>query len=195
MASDSHGSGHGEELHTEVGHDGGHGSTGLPQLATETYPSQLFWLLVSFFILYWMMSKVALPRIAGVLEERQDRIADDLEKASELKAQTDAAIESYETALAEARARALAIAAETRQRVTEEIEHLKAETEAGLAQKLDDAETRIRATKETALAKVRDVAADTMADVVEALLGESIDADTARRYVDAEMTARRTGSA
>ena len=66
---------------------GGEGGGGLPQLDADTYPTQIFWLVVTFVILYLIMSKVALPRIAEVLEERQERIADDIETAERLRAE------------------------------------------------------------------------------------------------------------
>src|SRR3546814_6905695 len=70
---------------------GGSGSGGLPQLDADTYPTQIFWLVVTFVILYLIMSKVALPRIAEVLEERQERVADDIETAERLR--SEAAVE------------------------------------------------------------------------------------------------------
>ena len=57
----------------------------LPQLDVQTYASQIFWLVVSFIVLYFLVAKVAMPRISEVLEERQERIEDDLDKAETLK--------------------------------------------------------------------------------------------------------------
>ncbi len=88
----------------------------MPQLEFHTFVPQLVWLVIVFGYLYVMMSRVALPRIATVLEERRDRIADDLDQAEQFKRQTDEAIEAYEKALAEARAKAHEVAQETRDR-------------------------------------------------------------------------------
>ena len=60
----------------------------LPQLDVQTYASQIFWLVVSFIVLYFLVAKVAMPRISEVLEERQERIEDDLDKAETLKTST-----------------------------------------------------------------------------------------------------------
>ncbi len=163
-----------ETAHTEVAHVEDHGG-GLPQMDTTTFASQLFWLAVLFGVLYVVLSRVALPKIGQVIEERRDRIADDLDKASQLKAETDKAIESYETALAEARARAHKMAQETRDAINEDVEQQKAALEEKLAGKLADAEQSIKATKETALANVREVAVDTAAAVVVQILGDEAD--------------------
>src|SRR3546814_10856843 len=85
---------------------GGSGSGGLPQLDADTYPTQIFWLVVTFVILYLIMSKVALPRIAEVLEERQERVADDIETAERLRSEAAVVQSEYETAMAEARGKA-----------------------------------------------------------------------------------------
>jgi len=87
--------------HTE--HPAGHGA--FPPFQSEHFPSQLMWLVVSFVLLYVLMSKVALPRIGSIFAERSRRIGDDLKAAERLKEQSDAAHAAYEKALADARAR------------------------------------------------------------------------------------------
>ena len=70
-----------------------HGAEGaFPPFDASTYPSQLFWLALTFGFLFWFMSKIIVPRIGGILEMRQDRIAQDLDKAHELKSEADEAI-------------------------------------------------------------------------------------------------------
>ena len=88
-----------------------HAATGLPQLNFETWPSQVFWLIVALLVLYYLMSRIALPRIASVLEERADAIAGDLDRAEELKRKAEEAERAYKQALADARSNAQAIAA------------------------------------------------------------------------------------
>jgi len=165
----------------EAGHEGG-----FPPFNTETFEAQLVWLVITFGILYYLMSKVALPRIANVIEERRDRIADDLE-AGQFKAQTEDAIQSYETALAEARAKAHAIAQETRDRLSAETDLHREKLENELDKKIADAETRIAATKEAALAHVRGVATDVASSIVTQLLGEDADKAAVEKAVDAKL--------
>ena len=158
----------------------------MPQLAFETFVPQLVWLVITFGFLYLMMARVALPRIATVLDERRDRIADDLDQAEQFKLQTDDAIAAYEKALADARANAHEIAQATRDRLHEETERQRQSIEARLAEKIAAAEKQIAATKEKALGNVRAVAIDVAEAVVTELLG-SADRAAAERAVDGEL--------
>lgn len=168
---------------------------GAPESAESTFPPfdaeyfapQLVWLALTFGFLYFVMSRIALPRIANVLEERHDRIADDLDKAEELKAQTEEAIATYEKALADARAKAHAIAEETHTEIMAEVEAQRAETDRQIDAKLQEAERQIEATKTAALAHVRDVATDTAGIIVERLLGTAPDAKAVGSAVEAEL--------
>ena len=137
----------------------------MPQLEFHTFVPQLVWLAITFGFLYLMMARVALPRIANVLEERRDRIADDLDQAEQFKRQTDEAIAAYEKALADARANAHEIAQATRDKLNEETERQRKSIEARLAEKIAAAEKQIAATKDKALGNVRAVAIE-VADAV-----------------------------
>ena len=89
---------------------------GFPPFAKETFASQLLWLVLVFVALYLLMSRVALPRIGSILEERRQSIDTDLAAAQQLKTESDAAIAAYEKALAEARGRAQTLANEAREK-------------------------------------------------------------------------------
>jgi F-type H+-transporting ATPase subunit b len=163
-----------------TGHDGGH-TGAFPPMDTTTYPSQIFWLVVFFGLLYLLMSRVALPRMAAVLERRHKALEADLSKASALKNETEAAIAAYEKSLADARAGAQTIAAETRARIGGEVEAERAALDKTLAAKIADAEARIAASKSQAVKDVGDVAAETAAEIVAALTGTEISkADAAK---------------
>ena len=88
-----------------------------PPLQVETYASQIFWLAIIFVALYLLMARIALPRVGGILENRQQHIDGDLAEAKQLKDSSDAAIAAYEKALADARGRAQALANETREKI------------------------------------------------------------------------------
>ncbi len=146
---------------------------GLPQLDASSWPSQLFWLAVTFAILYLLMSSYFLPRIGTAIEERRDRIADDLDKAAESRRMAEEAEAAYNRSLADARAKAQAIAAETRDDVVEEVGAMQKDAEARVAEKTTAAEERIGQMKASAAAKVREAAADTTRAIIEALILET----------------------
>ncbi len=168
---------------TEVPHERG----GMPQLDPDYFAPQLFWLVVSFVLLYMLMSRMALPRIAGVIEARRDKIARDLDKAESLKKEADAALAAYEKALANARARAQAIAAEMRAKLKVETDRLRAELDAKLAAKASEAEAQIRRAKEAALANLKPAASEVAVAIVSKLLGETVEAETAGRAIEAAL--------
>ena len=154
--------------HTEApsGHKGA-----FPPFDSTTFASQLVWLAITFAVLYVLMAKVALPRVGGIIESRQKRIDDDIAEAGKLKAQSDAALTAYEHALADARARAQAIANETREQQAAQAQATNKKLEAQLHDKLAAAEQSIAATRSAAMGNVSSIAADTAAAIVERLIG------------------------
>jgi F-type H+-transporting ATPase subunit b len=144
-----------------------------PPFNSETYASQLFWLAICFAFLFIVMWKAALPRIGGIIEARQKRVADDLAEAGKLKAQSDAAIAAYEKALNDARANAQAIANKTRDEQAAASEARRKTLEDQLNVKLADAEKTIAAGKTAAMANVRGIAADATKAIVEQLIGKA----------------------
>ncbi|MEM1284600.1 MAG: F0F1 ATP synthase subunit B [Pseudomonadota bacterium] len=140
-----------------------------PPFDTSTYASQLLWLVIAFGLVYYVISKIAGPRISGILEDRHDRIASDLAEAERLKRETDEAMEGYEKALADARSKANAMANETRDKLTAETNAKRHASEEELAKKLSEAETRINAIKTEALSQVDTIATDAVDAIMEKL--------------------------
>jgi F-type H+-transporting ATPase subunit b len=148
---------------------GEHG--GFPPFETQTFASQLIWLAIAFIALYLLMAKWALPQVGSVIESRQKHKDDDIAEAGRLKQQSDEAVAAYEKALADARARAHAIANETREKQAAEAETSRKQLEEALNVKLTDAEKTIAATKQTAMSNVRGIAEDAAGAIVERLIG------------------------
>lgn len=146
----------------------------MPQLDPNTFSPQLIWLAITFIGLYFFMVRMVLPKIGGVIEQRRDRIASDLDQAQALKEATDKAVAAYEGRLAEARANAHRIAQANRERFAAEAEAERARVEAELAEKIKEAETRISATKTAALQEVQEVVADVAAEIVVRLIGSKV---------------------
>jgi F-type H+-transporting ATPase subunit b len=167
--------------HTEA--PGGHKGT-FPPFDSHTFASQLVWLVITFVLLYVVLAKVALPRVGGIIAERQKRIDDDLAQANSFKTQSDSAIAAYEKALADARNRAQSIANDMREKQTAEAESVRKKIEDQFNVKLADAEKAIAATKQAAMANVRGIATDAAKAIVERLTGKA-PADTA---IDAAIT-------
>ena len=162
----------GQVLAAEPAVPGGE-TEGLPQLNASTYVGQVFWLIITFGLLYAVMSRVFLPRLGGVIEERRNRIADDYDQAAEFKRQAEEAQATYERSLADAKARAATIAAETRAQVDADIAEMEAENDAKLEAEIAEAERRIEATAEAARGAVTQAARETTKALVDTLIGET----------------------
>lgn len=157
--------------------------SGLPQLNVPDMAPQLIWLAITFGILYFVLSRVTLPRIGAVIEERQNRIQRDLDEAERLKGETDEALAAYEQALAEAHGRANGIARETREKLANEVNEERAKVEADLAGKLAEAEGRIAAMKSQAMTEVDGIATETAGEVIKKLIGVDVGAEELRAAV------------
>ncbi|MFC4724919.1 F0F1 ATP synthase subunit B [Glycocaulis abyssi] len=156
-----------------------------PPFDPTYFASQLFWLAISFAVLYFLLSRWLLPRIGSTIEERKDRIADDLDAAASLKTQADDAVKAYEKSLADARAKAQAVGAEARAEAEREAAAETASMEAELDQRQSDAEARIAKARNAALSEVRNVAADVASTVTEHLAGLKVKREDAESAVDA----------
>jgi F-type H+-transporting ATPase subunit b len=181
--AESHGD-KGTTAHTAA--DGGHKAP-FPPFEKDTFASQLVSLAIAFVALYLIVSKIALPRVGSLLDERQGKIDGDLAEAEKLKDASDAALKAYEGELAAARARAQAIGAETREKLSAESEAERKTLEQRLSVKLAEAEKAIAATRTAAMRNVRGIAADAAAAIVQRLTGIAPDGKSVGAAVDASL--------
>lgn len=149
-------------------------SAGLPQLDPSSFPSQIFWLAVSFLLLFWLFKTKALPRVGEVLESRQDRIAADLDRATKLREEAEAALVRYQKVVADAQGKASGQIAATRERLIAENTARQAELDADLAAKVEAAEQRIQAARDAALAELHNVAVEVAQAATQRLIGREV---------------------
>jgi F-type H+-transporting ATPase subunit b len=182
--AESHGDAKGAAAHTEA--DGGHKAP-FPPFQKDTFASQLVSLVIAFAALYLIVSRIALPRVGSLLDDRQNVIDGDLADAQKLKDQSDDALKAYESELAAARSRAQAIGAETREKLNAASEVERKTLEQQLSVKLAEAEKTIASTRETAMGNVRGIAADAAAAIVQQLTGLAPDGKSVDSAVDASL--------
>ena len=166
----------------------------MPQFWMEDFAPQMVWLVISFIALYLLMARVALPRVADVLETRHGRIADDLDQAAQLKSQAETVIVEYEAALTEARENAQATIAQATHEAAQAAEKRNAEIAEALAAEAAAAASRIDAAKAEALAELRGVAAELALAAAERLLDAQVAQADVDAAVDAAMTIEETGA-
>ncbi|MAM12131.1 MAG: ATP F0F1 synthase subunit B' [Rhizobiaceae bacterium] len=160
-----------------------------PPFDFVTFPSQILWLAITFGIFYLVMKRVIVPRVGSILEDRHDRIAQDLDEAERLRNEADAAIAAYEKELARARDEARAISAAAAEKARAEAEAERAELESQLGKKLSEANARIEKVRSEALAEVGTIAEDTAAQIVTHLIGGRV----AKGDVEAAVSTAKEG--
>ncbi len=158
-----------------------------PPFDKQTFGSQLIWLAIAFVALYVLLARVALPRVASIFAARKQKLESDLASAAKAKTASEAAIASYEKALAEARAKAQATAAAAKQQFAAEADEKKKKLDANLAVKLAEAEKQIDATRKAAMGNVRSIAVDTASAIVERLTGTAPAKPAVEKAVDAAL--------
>lgn len=146
---------------------------GMPQLDFSTFPNQIFWLLVTLVVIYFVLSRVALPRISAVLAERKGTITNDLAAAEELKQKAVSAEKAYNDALVSARAEAAKIVAGAKADIQKDLDKAIAKADAEIAAKSAESEKRISEIRAGAMDAVTEVAKDTAKELVAALGGKA----------------------
>jgi F-type H+-transporting ATPase subunit b len=164
---------------------------GMPQLNAATYASQIFWLIITFGALYYLLRQKGLPRVAEILETRQERIATDLDRAARLRADAEEAIKKHEAVVAEAQLAGQQQLREAQERLNADLARRQAELDAQLGTKLTEAERRIDTARTQALEQVAEVAVDVVQAATQRLAGIKVGANEARKAVSRVLSEAR----
>lgn len=157
---------------TEVPHEAA--EEGLfPPFNPETFASQIVWLAITFGLFYLFLKRVAMPRLAGIVETRSGKIASDLDQAARMKEEADAAVAAYEQELAQARAGAMAIGQKARDAAEAEAGAVRKKIEGELDKKLAESEAHIASIKSSAMKDVGAIAESTASAIIEQLVGKA----------------------
>lgn len=156
----------------------------MPQFDPAVWVPQLIWLAITFMALYLLMSRVALPRVSEVLEEREVRINESLRKAERLRLNAEDAIASYEKTIADVRAKAAEEVRSAREEAAAEAAERNAQLNERLAGEIGAAEQRIDKAREAAIAGLRDVAVIVSGAALERLIGQQADERSLTSAVD-----------
>lgn len=166
--------------------DAGGGAIGMPQLCPEWFSNQIFWLVITLVVVFLVLSRIALPRIAGILAERQGTITNDLAAAEDFKTKAEAAEEAYQKALADARGEAQAIVTQTKAEIRQELLAATKKADEEIAERTAESEARIAEIRQGALESIREVSKDTAKELVGAM-GVKADARSVTSAVNARL--------
>lgn len=167
----------------EVAHAAEHDAPGMPQLDFAVFPNLIFWLVIAMLAIYFILSRIALPRIGGILAERSGTITNDLAAAEDLKQKAQTAEAAYEKALADARAEANRISEDTRAQIQSDLDVELARADEQIQARTAESEKAIAEIRDQAAASVREVARDVAREIV-SVMGVEADPATIDQAVD-----------
>lgn len=165
-----------------------HQPAGFPPFKTETFPAQLFWLAITFSVLFIVMWRIVVPKIGGILGDRKAKISGDLSLAEAHRKAAEQASAAYDAAIASARQNALKAANDNRAKINAEIEQAKAAADAEASKAMAKAEERISATRTEARTHVTAAAQNAAIAIVNRLMGETVSPEDAAAAVRASQS-------
>ncbi len=157
----------------------------MPQIAQllETYASQIFWMLLTFGLIYFGIAKAMLPKVEATIDARDKKIADDLAAAERARAEASNLEQGWDADIAEARSAAQAQAAAAKAKAAKDAADRLAKADAEIATKLASAEADLSRARSKAMASVEQVAAEAASDIVAKIAGMKISAADATKAV------------
>jgi F-type H+-transporting ATPase subunit b len=158
----------------------------MPQLDFSTFPNQIFWLVLTLIAIYFIMTRMALPRIGAVLAERAGTVTNDVAAAEDLRNRAKAAEAAYEKALADARSEANRIIAAAKAEMQAELDAELAKADAQIAARTAESEKVLAEIRDQAVSSVVEVARATAGEIVSAF-GGTVDEAAVRAAVDAQV--------
>lgn len=162
----------------------------MPQFDPNTFSPQIVWLTITFVTLYLLMSRLILPRLTGILSQREDRIDGNLQRAEALKEEAAQVLAGYQRAIADARAQAQGALAKAAADIAAETAGREAEFAKRMADHTAAAEASIRAAKAKALTEVRCIASEVAAMMAAKVTGAAFDPNAIVHAVDGVMKER-----
>ena len=147
----------------------------MPQLDFTTFLPQLFWLFISLSILYIMLSRIALPRISDVIEERKDTITDDLDEAKALSLEAEGVVKDLRAKLEEAKVQSQKNLMSERQKNMEKISIRRNEFEEKVSKDIASSENDINKSKKSALKDISSVAEDIAEEMLNNLFVKKVE--------------------
>ncbi|HEY8031784.1 MAG TPA: F0F1 ATP synthase subunit B' [Methylocella sp.] len=162
---------------------GDHGESSFPPFDPVNFTPMLIWLSLSFGVLYLLMAKIALPRVASILHSRAEKITNDIGEANAFRARSEEAAAAHDKTIASAKAKALALAQETHARLNAETEVNRLALEAELNGRLAASETQIVAMKAAAMGNVEAIASEAAAAIVSHITGKPADPTAIARAI------------
>ncbi|MDA8834583.1 F0F1 ATP synthase subunit B [Candidatus Pelagibacter bacterium] len=159
-------------------------SGGMPQLNPEFWVSQIFWLIITFGILYVVLSKLILPKISANLETRKSQILENIEAAEKQREESEQKIEEYEKIVQSSKNEAKNHFKQAREKVLKDIGVKKEILEKELDEEVNKAEIEIKTFRDNAPEKIKKIAVETSSDLLQELIGDEVNSSSISAIVE-----------
>ena len=156
---------------------------GLPQMDISSYSSQIFWLIVTFGILYIFMWKIAIPQLRTTVEERKDKISNDLSDAEQLKIEAQSILEEYEAKITNSNIEAISIFNNTKSDIDKKIDLSKKETDEKIKKLIEESQQAIENKEKNAVNDIREKTIETTQSIVEKFIDKKINEEDIRKHL------------
>ena len=159
-------------------------SGGMPQLNPEFWVSQIFWLTLTFGILYVVLSKLILPKISNNLESRKSQILENIEAAEKQREDSEAKLKEYEEIISKSKLEAKNIFSQSREKVLKDINAKKEVLDKQIDEEISKAEQEINSLRESAPNKINTIAIETSSELIQKLIGAEVNNSSISAIVD-----------
>ena len=149
-------------------------SGGMPQLDPEFWFSQIFWLVITFGILYLVLSKIILPKISNNLETRKSQVLENLELAEKQRNESETKLKEFDNIIFKSKIEAKNLFNESRKKLTDDINSKKQKLEEEIDKEVKIVETEIEELKKKSPEKINKIAIETSADLINQLIGVNV---------------------
>ena len=157
---------------------------GLPQMDISSYPSQIFWLIITFGVLYIFMWKIAIPRLRTTVEERKDKISTDLSDAEQLKIEAQSIIEEYEVEISNSNNEASLIFNNAKSEIDKKIDVSKKETEEKIKKSIEEAQNLIEKKEKEAVDDIKAKTIETTQSIIQKFIDKKINEEEIRKHLN-----------
>ena len=159
-------------------------SGGMPQLNPEFWISQIFWLTLTFGILYIVLSKLILPKISANLELRKSQIQENIEAAEKQRESSESKLKEYDEIILKSKLKAKNIFKDAREKVLKDINSKKEILDKQIDEEIKNAEKEIETLRKSAPEKINKIAIETSSELVKKLIGAEVNNSSISAIVD-----------
>ena len=158
--------------------------TGMPQLNTEYWAAQIFWLIIIFSILYLIIWKIFLPRITYSIENRKSRLVNDLDEVQKLKENAEKKLNEYNIIIEKSKKEAKKIIEDSKKKLDQDIENKKQKFNDEIEQELIAIEEEIKDLKKSSISNINRIATETTTEIIKQIINAEVNKSSVSAIVN-----------